>query len=171
MTGFIYWHFFTITINYTSSQSMTKTCSIPNQATDVFFSTVTGLVLIYESVTSSASVVRWLTLHSWTLSYSYEWIDEFTNELSFITRDEQKRDHHLKLFVCYCLFHPLLRNVCQSRDNALISTSVFVAMKRACSEPLSRNGLFRYNMNTRYYYFLIYGDVCENDVIESRWGY
>jgi hypothetical protein len=26
--------------------------------------TVTDLVLIYESVTSSASVVRWLTLHS-----------------------------------------------------------------------------------------------------------
>jgi hypothetical protein len=31
-------------------------------------STVTDLVLIYESVTSSASVVRWLTLHSWTLN-------------------------------------------------------------------------------------------------------
>jgi hypothetical protein len=30
---------------------------------------VTDLVLIYESVTSSASVVRWLTLHSWTLDY------------------------------------------------------------------------------------------------------
>jgi hypothetical protein len=30
---------------------------------------VTDLVLIYESVTSSASVVRWLTLHSRTLNY------------------------------------------------------------------------------------------------------
>jgi hypothetical protein len=30
---------------------------------------VTDLVLIYESVTSSASVVRWLTLHSWTLNF------------------------------------------------------------------------------------------------------
>jgi hypothetical protein len=29
---------------------------------------VTDLVLIYESLTSSASVVRWLTLHSWTLN-------------------------------------------------------------------------------------------------------
>jgi hypothetical protein len=27
------------------------------------------LVLIYEPVTSSANVVRWLTLHSWTLNY------------------------------------------------------------------------------------------------------
>jgi hypothetical protein len=30
---------------------------------------VTDLVLIYESVTSSASVVRSWTLHSWTLNY------------------------------------------------------------------------------------------------------
>jgi hypothetical protein len=30
---------------------------------------VTDLVLIYESVTSSASVVRWLALHSWTLNF------------------------------------------------------------------------------------------------------
>jgi hypothetical protein len=28
------------------------------------------LVPIYESVTSSASVVRWITLHSWTLNFS-----------------------------------------------------------------------------------------------------
>jgi hypothetical protein len=32
-------------------------------------STVTDLVLIYESVTSSASVVQRLTFHSWTLSH------------------------------------------------------------------------------------------------------
>jgi hypothetical protein len=36
--------------------------------TSVFSSTLTDLVPIYESVTSSASVVRWLTLHSWTLN-------------------------------------------------------------------------------------------------------
>jgi hypothetical protein len=35
--------------------------------TSVFSSTVTDLVLIHESVTSSDSVVHWLTLHSWTL--------------------------------------------------------------------------------------------------------
>jgi hypothetical protein len=29
---------------------------------------VIDLVLIYESVTSSASVVRWLTLHGWTMN-------------------------------------------------------------------------------------------------------
>jgi hypothetical protein len=36
---------------------------------------VTDLVLIYESVTSSAFVARWLTLHSWTLDDSYERIN------------------------------------------------------------------------------------------------
>jgi hypothetical protein len=66
----IYWHFCTITTNYNSSQSMTpKTRSIPYCTTSVFSSTATDLVLIYESITSSASVVRWLTLHSWTLNF------------------------------------------------------------------------------------------------------
>jgi hypothetical protein len=40
----------------------------------------------------------------------------------------------------FCL---LLRNVCQSRGNALITTSVFVAADTRFSEPLSSNGLFR----------------------------
>jgi hypothetical protein len=44
-------------------------------------------------------------------------LNEPTNELSFITRGEPKRDQHLEHFVCYYLFHPLLRNVCQSRGN------------------------------------------------------
>jgi hypothetical protein len=46
---------------------------------------------------------------------------------------------------CYYLFCPLLRNVCQSIGNALIYTSVFVARKRAFSEPLSNSGLFCHN--------------------------
>jgi hypothetical protein len=43
---------------------MSKTRSIPYWTTSVFSSTVTDFVLIYESVTSSASAVRWLALHS-----------------------------------------------------------------------------------------------------------
>jgi hypothetical protein len=144
--------------------------SIPYWTMSVFSSTVTDLGLICESVTSSASVVRWLALHSWTLNF---WIllqlnhwtplrmttrsrsyfttgglPSATHEcpLSFITREQPKRSHHLEQFVCYYLFHPLLRNVCQSRGNALISTSVFVATKRAFSEPLSSNWLFRHSM-------------------------
>jgi hypothetical protein len=122
---------------------------------------VTDLVLIYESVTSSASTVRWLTLHSWTLNPDWitsEWwvawttnvlritSNKLTHELYFITRSEPKRDHHLEQFVCYYLFHPLLWNVCQSRDKALIPTRVIIATKSAFSEPLSSNGLFRHNI-------------------------
>jgi hypothetical protein len=96
------------------NQWLSKTCSVPYWTTSVFSSTVTDLVLIYESVTSSASVVRWLILHRWTLKWtiepiselSYDWTKRFhelTNELSFITRGEPKRDHHLEMFVCYYL--------------------------------------------------------------------
>jgi hypothetical protein len=57
MIGFIVTSI-TITINYNSSQSVTR--SIPYWTTSVFSFTLTDLVLIcYESVTSSASVVRW----------------------------------------------------------------------------------------------------------------
>jgi hypothetical protein len=41
---------------------------------------VTDLVLIYESVTSSASVVRWLALHRWTLNF---WTHEWNVELPY----------------------------------------------------------------------------------------
>jgi hypothetical protein len=50
------------------NQWVLKTRSISYCTTSVFPSAVTDLVLIYESVTSSASVVHWLTLHSWTLN-------------------------------------------------------------------------------------------------------
>jgi hypothetical protein len=52
-----------------NNQWLPKTRSIPYWNTSVFFSTATDLVLIYESVTSSASVVSWLTLHNWTLNF------------------------------------------------------------------------------------------------------
>jgi hypothetical protein len=55
--------------------------SIPYWTTSVFSSTVTDLVLMYESAISSTNG------------------DSITNGLSFITRGEPKRDHHLQLFV------------------------------------------------------------------------
>jgi hypothetical protein len=56
----------TITINYNSSnQWLLKTRTIPYWITSGFSFTVTYLVLINESVTFSASVFRWLTLHRW----------------------------------------------------------------------------------------------------------
>jgi hypothetical protein len=59
-----------------------KTSSIPYWTTSVFAFIVTDLVLIYESVTSSASAVRWLTLHSWTLNHDCNLTDfSSTNDL------------------------------------------------------------------------------------------
>jgi hypothetical protein len=63
----IYWHFFIITTAH--SHWLPKTRSIPYWTTCVFSSTATDLVLIYESVIFSASVVRWLTFHSRTLDF------------------------------------------------------------------------------------------------------
>jgi hypothetical protein len=52
------------------NQWLPKTRSIPYWTTSFFSSVVTDLVLIYESVTSSASTVRCLTIHSWTLNHN-----------------------------------------------------------------------------------------------------
>jgi hypothetical protein len=111
MIGFIGTSPIAITINYNSSQLMVKIRSIPYRTTSAFSSIATDLVLIYESITSSASFVRWETLHSRTLNYCYELINEFTYGLSSISRGELKTDHHLEFFVYYYLFHKLLRNV------------------------------------------------------------
>jgi hypothetical protein len=62
------------------NQWLPKTRSIPYWTTSVFSSTVTVLVLIYESVTSSASVVRWLALHSGTLNLLNCRLHYLTNE-------------------------------------------------------------------------------------------
>jgi hypothetical protein len=83
MDDWIYWHFLKITLNYNSSLAPFLTelrvSSLP---------TVTDLVRIYVSVTSSASVVRWLPLHSWTLNSlrnESEWME---SEL-YVTTDGQ----------------------------------------------------------------------------------
>jgi hypothetical protein len=60
----IYWHFY-----YNYNQWLSKSRSIPYRTTSVFSSAVTDLLLIYESATSSAFLVRWLTLRSSTLNY------------------------------------------------------------------------------------------------------
>jgi hypothetical protein len=52
---------------------MAKTRSIPYWTASFFSSAVTDLVLIYESVTSSASVVRWIIQHSISV-FSYDWM-------------------------------------------------------------------------------------------------
>jgi hypothetical protein len=52
-----------------------KAGSIPYWTTSVFSYSVTDLVLIYESVASSVSLVRWLTLHSRTPNHDWKLTD------------------------------------------------------------------------------------------------
>jgi hypothetical protein len=75
-----------IILTITHNQWLPKTRSIPYWTTSVFSSAATDLVLIYESVTSSASVVLWFTLHSWTCNY---WtLSSLANELSNHVKDK-----------------------------------------------------------------------------------
>jgi hypothetical protein len=62
--------FHLITVTTAHNRWLPKTRSI-SYWTTIFSSIVTDFVLIYESITSSASIFHWLTLHSWTL---YFWI-------------------------------------------------------------------------------------------------
>jgi hypothetical protein len=68
LDGWIYWHF---GYNYNQQLIIHGWLRLAPFLTGlrVFSLLVTGLVLIHGSVTSSASVVRWLTHHSWTLNF------------------------------------------------------------------------------------------------------
>jgi hypothetical protein len=87
------------------NQWLSKTRSIPYWTSSVFSSAVTNLVLIYESIISSASVVRWLTLHSWTLHYctafwiflrmNHYWTELSNRNLSLMLRPTVSRPVYL----------------------------------------------------------------------------
>jgi hypothetical protein len=64
MSGFIGTSLQLQSIRTAHNHCLSKTRSIPYWTTSVFSSTLTDLVLIYESVSSSASDVRWLTLNN-----------------------------------------------------------------------------------------------------------
>jgi hypothetical protein len=131
LDDWIYWHFYYslfITINYNSANRwLPKTRSIPSCTTSVFywdwlgsdlrvghfFSFRCPLVNTPQLNTQSRLQSDWILFYEWlpTDSSFTTHLRMTSNELSFITRGEPNRDHHLENFVCYYLFHPLLRNM------------------------------------------------------------
>jgi hypothetical protein len=117
MIGFIGTSLRLKSITTAHNQWLSKTRSIPYWTTSAFPSAVADLVPIYESVTYTGSVVRWLALHGWTLN-------SLTTEL---------------LLICSFLYSSLYRlsvtveNVC--------CLSVVSCHRNVLPEPLASNGL------------------------------
>jgi hypothetical protein len=161
------------------NQWLPKTPSIPYRTTNVFSSIVTDLVLIYEPVTSSGSIVCWLMLHSWTLNHNCNLTDFLFTTDDFLSTNESEWTLLYNLGrtkgrpppwrVCLLLF------VSQSRGNTFISTSVFIATKHTFNELLSSNGLFCHSIYIYIYIkhrFLYSLDLCYKGAwFESQLGY
>jgi hypothetical protein len=116
-------------------------CSqVPYWTTSVFSSTVADLVLIYESVNSSASVVRWLTLHNWTLNY---WISCNSCQLRLFYNFGANRiykllSHHVlavPLLFCFSLFNSCRRN----RYPAMGFSAAIYCCRNLLTEPFPSN--------------------------------
>jgi hypothetical protein len=95
-----YWHFCTITVDCN--------CSHIELLNNVCLTN-----LCEESLTNLGLI----SMHEWTPFYNSQ-VAGIEITMSNI------------IILCYSLFHPLPRIVCQSRGNALISPSMFVAAKR-----------------------------------------
>jgi hypothetical protein len=91
MIGFIDISLQLKSIRTAHSQWLAKTRSILYWIISVFSSTVTDLVMIYESVTSTATVLRMTAM-------------EFTNELSFTTSGEPTMSQCLTVPLLFCHF-------------------------------------------------------------------
>jgi hypothetical protein len=96
---------------------------------------------------SSPPRTRRATVEVFDPASTRECPNEFTNELSFITRGEPKRDHHLELFVCHYLFHPMLRNISLSSHCLAMDSSACIRCHgNVLTEQFSSNGRIRHIM-------------------------
>jgi hypothetical protein len=128
------------------NQWLSKTRSIPSWTTRGFCSTVTDLVLIYESATSSTFIVRWLTLHSWTMNSLTTELRptapfRMNSELTIITlgRNEYVTMSYSSYVI---LFLSVAAVTCVSKPLASNGLFRLVTTETCVSEPLASNGLF-----------------------------
>jgi hypothetical protein len=92
-------------------------------------------------------------------------LNEPTNELSFITRGEPTRDHHLQHFVSYilcirCYGYVFLASRCLAMDYSGFQASWHTRHGKVLSEPLSSNGLFRLSGVMSQYACLLTSLLC-----------
>jgi hypothetical protein len=135
LDDWIYWHSLQLQLIITAhNQWLLKTRSNSYWTTSVFTSAVTDLVLIYETVTPSASVVRWLTLHSWTLNFwillrMYHWIPyEWRLRMPSLSQLGMNRRE-------------------TTTSNISCTTASIRCSGNVLTEPLPSNGHIRHNIN------------------------
>jgi hypothetical protein len=145
---------------------------------------MTDLFLIYESVTSSASNVRWLALHSWTLDFS--WLNHWTlfnwtklpNDGSFYNfgqTEDKSPCLTVPLLFCFLCLNIAVGTIAQQwiipwlfaaegtcLPNCCLAMVIFqlVVMETCVSELLVSNGLFRLSgVVSQYIHYITYNTV------------
>jgi hypothetical protein len=118
---------------YNSWQWMTRTRCIAYWTTSVFPSTVTDLVLIYESVTS-VPVVRSTAEQSTLLRMNYDW-----TELTSKRTEYRSPSPTVRVLLCFIRYSG---NVLPNRCLAMVLLRVCSLLReRVFGEPLASNGL------------------------------
>jgi hypothetical protein len=128
------------------NQWLPKTRSILYWTTSIFSSAVTDLVLIYESVTSSASGVRWLALHSWTLNF---WILSRLNYDSLMNAEWVRVRVRVRVTLRLSWTELTFRRT-EYRSPCLTVPLFFFRIRchgNVLSKPLPSNGHIRHNMS------------------------
>jgi hypothetical protein len=120
---------------------------------------VTDLGLIYESVTSLASVHRWLTLHSWTLNSTQlqnfwtllrtkairiNYVSSLYNSVT--NRTEITISNSSSIFLCLSVAAETCVNFVATVWFRSLQLSVFVSMENVfCNQLISKNQSLRGN--------------------------
>jgi hypothetical protein len=131
LDNWIYWHFFTITINYNSSQSVTVQDSLHSGWTSVFPSAATN-----DERLITAHILKSLPNES----------IEFTNDLSFITSGEPTRGHHTEQSVFWSLVSVTAETSVQFPTKRTSVSAVILTFRRCLPNRCLANGDIRHSV-------------------------